>query len=80
MIELQKQKTKRSVATQTGSDDDLYFYISDNKNAKVYYSINEKEKLFRLTANTKSVALNKEDWKKFRNFINQIDSLMLKDE
>ena len=71
MIDLIKN-TIRSVATQTGDDEELYYYISDKKNAKVYYSQIEKEKLFRLTVNTKSVALNREDWKTFRHCILQV--------
>lgn len=76
MIDLIKS-TKRTVATQTGDDEELYFYISDKKNVKVYFSQIEKEKLFRLTVNTKSVALNQDDWKTFRNCIYEIDKYML---
>ena len=41
MIDILKN-SKRSVATQTGLDEELHFYISDKKHAKVYFSQIEK--------------------------------------
>ena len=78
MVDISKN-AKRSVATQTGIDEELHFYIADKKHAKVYFSQIEKEKLFRLVVNTKSVALNQGDWKIFRNCIYEIDKFMLQD-
>ena len=66
---------KRSIAIQTGDDNEHEFYLADKKIVKLYFSPVYKERVISFNlSSSKSFIMNKAVWYQFRKLVNTIDS------
>ena len=67
-------RNTRTIATQTGSDDELFFHLTNKKSARVYYSTVYKEPVLSLNlGNSKSFIVDKASWIAIKNNLQEID-------
>ena len=66
----------KSVATQTGSSNDLLIYLTDNKSIRVYYSHGYKQVVLSFNFGSKSFIITKNMWLIFKKNFIKIDDLL----
>lgn len=74
MAQAMIEQRKKNAFSQTGSDDGQIFYLTNNKNIRLYFSTVYKERVLSFNlSSSKSFILNKQSWRKFRKLIPLIE-------
>ena len=74
MIDLKKFK---DVSTQTHNSKEMSINLSDHKKIQVYYSKKYKQYVVSFNLGVKKFILKKKSWTFFRQFLKQIDDIIL---
>ena len=70
----------KNIGVQTGDDNELYFYLTEKKTVRVYYSSVYKENVISFNFGTsKNFIFTKLMWKAFQPYFNQINSILNND-
>ena len=70
-------RAKINASTQTGDSIEFFVYLSKTKTLHLYWSESYKDYVVCLNfSNCKKYIITRLMWKKFRNYINQIDHVL----
>ena len=76
-VEFLKKKFFRDASTDTNDKNSISIKLSHSKSVKVYYSKAFKEFVVSFGLGSKKFVFSKKKWLYFRNFLEQIDEIII---
>ena len=76
-VDFLKKKVYRDASTDTNDQKSISITLSHSKSVKVYYSKAFKEFVVSFELGSKKFVFSKKKWLYFRNFLEQIDEIII---